>query len=170
MSDQPVPPSRTAIQVDVSAGSPLPPSASSADQVQIELLKQLQQLNSLAKEQLELTRQMVVLNQNVQQQRQQAVKKWRKENPYLTKQCAQAVKIFEGVHKAFLSELAEHIMDNGEDLVDAEFVLNEFVDRFGPRLIHVNSVMNLLQNLGGEEQGKSEPKEKDEKPEEDGLK
>ena len=64
MSDQSVPPSRTAIQVDVSAGSPLPSSASSADQVQIELLKQLQQLNSLAKEQLELTRQMVVLNQN----------------------------------------------------------------------------------------------------------
>ena len=61
-------------------------------------------------------------------------------------------------------------MDNGEDLVDAEFVLNEFVDRFGPRLIHVNSVMNLLQNLGGEEQGKSEQKEKDEKPDEDGLK
>lgn len=37
---------------------------------------------------------------------------------------------------------------NEEDLLDGEFVLSEFVDRFGPRLAHLNGVLQVLAQLG----------------------
>jgi hypothetical protein len=32
--------------------------------------------------------------------------------------------------------------------MDGEFMLNEFVDRFGPRLAHLNGVLQVLTQLG----------------------
>ena len=32
-------------------------------------------------------------------------------------------------------------------MMDGEFMLNEFVDRFGPRLAHLNGVLQVLSQL-----------------------
>ena len=37
--------------------------------------------------------------------------------------------------------------DNYETLLDGEFMLNEFVDRFGPRLAHLNGLLQVLSQL-----------------------
>ena len=42
---------------------------------------------------------------------------------------------------------AARCYDNYESMMDGEFVLNEFVDRFGPRLAHLNGVLQLLAQL-----------------------
>ena len=39
------------------------------------------------------------------------------------------------------------INDNADVLMDGEFMLNEFVDRFGPRLAHLNGVLQVLAQL-----------------------
>jgi hypothetical protein len=39
------------------------------------------------------------------------------------------------------------VVDNEESLVDGEFMLNEFVDRYGPRLAHLNGVLQVLSQL-----------------------
>ena len=39
------------------------------------------------------------------------------------------------------------VNDGFEDMMDSEFVLNEFVDRYGPRLAHLNGVLQLLSQL-----------------------
>jgi len=36
---------------------------------------------------------------------------------------------------------------NPEGLVDGEFILSEFVDRFGPRMAHLNGVLQVLATL-----------------------
>ena len=46
-----------------------------------------------------------------------------------------------------LNRLAREIHDTVDDMADGEFVLNEFVDRFGPRLAHLNSVIQVLAQL-----------------------
>ena len=48
---------------------------------------------------------------------------------------------------AFLESLTEDISENGECLMDGEFMLNEFVDRYGPRLAHLNGVLHVLSQL-----------------------
>ena len=43
--------------------------------------------------------------------------------------------------------MTEEINDTSDDMVDGEFLLNEFIDRYGPRLAHLNSVIQVLAQL-----------------------
>jgi hypothetical protein len=52
-----------------------------------------------------------------------------------------------GVQTAFLQKLIDDVGDNAECLMDGEFMLNEFVDRYGPRLAHLNGVLQVLSQL-----------------------
>jgi hypothetical protein len=46
-----------------------------------------------------------------------------------------------------LENLTDEVADNEECLLDGEFMLNEFVDRFGPRMAHLNGVLQVLSQL-----------------------
>jgi hypothetical protein len=52
------------------------------------------------------------------------------------------------VQVEFLNGMTDEIQENSEALLDGEFVLNEFVDRYGPRLAHLNGVLQMLAQLG----------------------
>jgi hypothetical protein len=52
------------------------------------------------------------------------------------------------VQAQFLESITDEVEANEEDLLDGEFVLSEFVDRFGPRLAHLNGVLQVLAQLG----------------------
>jgi len=41
------------------------------------------------------------------------------------------------------------IRDSAEMLADGEFLMNEFIDRFGPRLAHMHGLLQILSQLGG---------------------
>jgi hypothetical protein len=43
--------------------------------------------------------------------------------------------------------MTREITENYDSLVDGEFMLNEFVDRFGPRLAHLNGLLQVLAQL-----------------------
>jgi hypothetical protein len=43
--------------------------------------------------------------------------------------------------------MTEEINENSDVLMDGEFMLNEFVDRYGPRLAHLNGVLQVLAQL-----------------------
>ena len=47
----------------------------------------------------------------------------------------------------FLTSMTEEINENSDVLMDGEFMLNEFVDRYGPRLAHLNGVLQVLAQL-----------------------
>jgi hypothetical protein len=51
------------------------------------------------------------------------------------------------VQTEFLESLTQEINDNYENLLDGEFMLNEFVDRFGPRMAHLNGLLQVLSQL-----------------------
>lgn len=131
-------------RIDVSAEtgseSPVP-----SDQIVIELLRQLvigqQQQSKLIEE---LTHQTVSL----QKQRVSELQQWKNANPDLARACRKAAETLSRVQTQFLENLTEEIVENEENLVDGDFMLNEFVDRFGPRLAHLNGVLQVLAQLG----------------------
>ena len=47
----------------------------------------------------------------------------------------------------FLESLTAEVSSNYENLLDGEFMLNEFVDRFGPRMAHLNGLLLVLSHL-----------------------
>ena len=55
--------------------------------------------------------------------------------------------LFSPLQTEFLRRLTEEISDNSEHFLEGDFMLNEFVDRFGPRLAHLNGVLQVLSQL-----------------------
>ena len=47
----------------------------------------------------------------------------------------------------YLDRMTDEINDTSDDMVEGEFLLNEFVDRYGPRLAHLNGVIQVLAQL-----------------------
>jgi hypothetical protein len=93
---------------------------------------------------------LVEANQHLtaaQKQRQQELGQWKQANPDLADSCRVAAETLSRVQTQFLDNLTRDIADNEESLVDGEFMLNEFVDRYGPRLAHLNGVLQVLSQL-----------------------
>ncbi len=82
-----------------------------------------------------------------QRQRQQELGQWRKANPRLARKCRQAAETMSHVQTEFLESLIEEVNESADCLIDGDFMLNEFVDRFGPRLAHMNGVLQVLSQL-----------------------
>jgi hypothetical protein len=82
-----------------------------------------------------------------QRQRATELGQWKEAHPELARSCRRAAETLSRVQTEFLRNLTEEIVDNEESLADGEFMLNEFVDRFGPRLAHLNGVLQVLSQL-----------------------
>lgn len=82
-----------------------------------------------------------------QRQRASELGQWKEANPMLARNCRSAAEALGKVQTEFLENMTCEISDNFENMLDGEFVLNEFVDRYGPRLAHLNGVLQLLSQL-----------------------
>ena len=120
-------------------------SNESDSRVVVELLRQLvvsqNQQNMLLEE-------LMQQNAAIQKQRAGELQQWKDANPELSRACREAAETLSRVQTQFLDNMTEEIRDNEEHLVEGEFMLNEFVDRFGPRLAHLNGVLQVLAQLG----------------------
>lgn len=107
----------------------------------------LRQVISNQDQQNQLLRELNNQLNAAQRQRAQELGQWKDANPDLAQCCRSAAETLSRVQTQFLQNLTEEIEMNGECLMDGEFMLNEFVDRFGPRLAHLNGVLQVLSQL-----------------------
>ncbi len=82
-----------------------------------------------------------------QRQRTTELGQWKQANPELARSCRTAAESLSRVQSQFLEDITEDIRDNTDAMMDSDFVLNEFVDRYGPRLAHLNGVLQVLSQL-----------------------
>jgi hypothetical protein len=129
-------------QVDVSAGNISDSVGTQAEQT--ELLREVLAAQDRSNEILE---ELVTVMATSQKQRAQELHQWRHANPELADSCREAAEALSHVQVDYLERITEEISDTADDMADGEFVLNEFVDRFGPRLAHLNSVIQVLAQL-----------------------
>ena len=85
--------------------------------------------------------------QNQQKQRGADLQRWKEANPELAEQCREAAEILGKVQNEFLSSVTDEVTYNEDALVDSDYMLQEFVDRFGPRLAHLNGVLQVVSQL-----------------------
>ncbi|KAA5545382.1 hypothetical protein FYK55_06950 [Roseiconus nitratireducens] len=131
-------------RIDVSAETESEPRKSK-DQVTVDLLRHLV---AGQQQQNQLLEQLIQQQAAVQQQRASELQQWKDANPELARACRDAAETLSRVQTQFLDNLTEEIADSEDSLADSEFMLNEFVDRFGPRLAHLNGVLQVLAQLG----------------------
>lgn len=95
----------------------------------------------------ELMEELVNLLGAAQKQRANELGQWKQANPRLARNCRRAAEALGRIQTEFLESLTEEIAENVETLVEGEFMLNEFVDRFGPRMAHLNGLLQVLSQL-----------------------
>jgi glycerol-3-phosphate dehydrogenase len=108
----------------------------------------MRQLVIAQERQNQLIEQLIQTNVNAQKQRASELQQWKDANPKLARACRRAAESLSRVQAQFLESITDEVEANEEDLLDGEFVLSEFVDRFGPRLAHLNGVLQVLAQLG----------------------
>lgn len=107
----------------------------------------LRQVISNQDQQNQLLRELNNQMSATQRQRAQELCQWKDANPDLAQSCRSAAETLSRVQTQFLQTLTEEIDTHEDCLMDGEFMLNEFVDRFGPRLAHLNGVLQVLSQL-----------------------
>ncbi len=95
----------------------------------------------------ELLEELVAQLSAPQRQRVAELAQWKQANPRLAKGCRIAAEALSKVQSEFLQTLTDEVAANADDLADGDFVFNEFIDRFGPRLAHLNGVIQVLAQL-----------------------
>jgi hypothetical protein len=83
-----------------------------------------------------------------QRQRSAELSHWKQANPQLARSCRNAADALGRVHAEFLESMTRDIQLNAEDMLDGEFVLNEFMDKYGTRMAQLHGVLQLLTQLG----------------------
>ena len=107
----------------------------------------LAQLVTAQSRQNELLEQLIQQMSAAQRQRSNELGQWKQANPVLARRCRDAAETLGQVQTQFLENVTEQIADNADCLLDGEFMMNEFVDRYGPRLAHLNGVLQVLSQL-----------------------
>jgi hypothetical protein len=116
----------------------------SSREEQTELLREILAAQDRTNEILEdLSTTMVA----TQKQRASELHQWRNAHPALAVSCREAAEALTRVQIEYLDRMTEEINETSDDMVEGEFMLNEFVDRYGPRLAHLNSVIQVLAQL-----------------------
>jgi len=130
--------------LDVSAGNE---NANTNPNPTVEVADLLRQLVVGQDRQNELLEDMVEQMNAGQRQRAAELGQWKEANPILARRCRAAAEALGQVQTEFIENMTFEINDNHEGMLEGEFLLNEFVDRFGPRLAHLNGVLQLLSQL-----------------------
>ena len=141
-------------QIDVSEAAYTPPPIRSYEAEQTRLLREILAAQD---RQNELLEELVGQLNATQKQRANELGQWKQANPRLARDCRAAAEALGKVQTEYLVSLTQEITENYESLRDGEFMLNEFVDRFGPRLAHLNGLLQVLSQLSSSPSPASTP-------------
>lgn len=146
MSNQARPSAPLYTQLDITTAATPTPAPVAGN-----LLEQSQLLHDILlalDRQNELMEELISQVGSAQKQRASELTQWKDANPRLAHRCRIASETLTKVQTEFLATLTAEVNENPDALVDGEFFLNEFIDKYGPRLAHLNGVLQVLAQLG----------------------
>lgn len=115
--------------------------------LQNQTLDVLRQNLEMNRQELELTREIVQVNREQRARQAAELERWQNGHQRVLDASREALGRLEQVHAALIGEMADYVEDNHENLIDGDFALSDFVDRFGPRLAHLNTMLAVLRPL-----------------------
>jgi hypothetical protein len=124
-----------------------PKSRATGRDVGFELAVILREMLSVQQRQNALLEDLIAQVNAGQRQRVSELNAWKQANPALSKQCRKAAEALSRVQTEYLRSIADEVVFSEENMTDGDYTLNEFVDRFGPRLAHLNGVLQVLSQL-----------------------
>jgi hypothetical protein len=131
-------------QFDMSvAGYPRIDASPSSDS---EITNLLRQILDVGREQLSQQRALTAAH-DAQARWRAFVTRWRENFPELPDTCRQALPILERAFGKMVSEMTEQLCQDGDDALENDFALQEFLDRYGIRLPQLGTLLNMVTPL-----------------------
>ena len=137
----------TQVQISPSSSSTHAIEAMSERAERSEQTRLLRDMLASQDRQNELLEELVTLIGTPHRQRLAELNQWKQSNPRLSQRCRRAAEALGKVQNEFIESLTSEINENVDSFMDGDFMLNEFVDRFGPRLAHLGGVLQVLAHL-----------------------
>jgi hypothetical protein len=75
------------------------------------------------------------------------LERWQRDFPGLSGACRQAIPVLEHTYGQLITELTDHLSQQGDEALDNDFALQEFLDRYGMRLAQLGTILNLVAPL-----------------------
>jgi transketolase len=105
--------------------------------------------NQLIEQLLQVNKQVLQSANHANNQRQSEIAQWRNAHPELVRSCKSALETLSGVQTDFLQKMADEVEDSKDDLAESDYMFSDFLDRYGPRMAHLNGVLQVLSHLAG---------------------
>jgi hypothetical protein len=134
-------------QIDVTSALSTPPAeppVSATPQVP-ETVELLRQLLEVQREQLANQRAAAAAHDMTSRWRA-FLSRWQQDFPGLPDSCRKALPILERSYGRLIAELTDKLNEDSDPL-DNDFVLQEFLDRYGMRLAQLGTILNLVASL-----------------------
>ena len=131
-------------QVDISTAASGPQGLMSPPEEQSQLLREVLTAQDRTNELLE---ELISTVSSMQRQRNAEINNWKKNNPELARSCHDAAEALSKVQVEYLDRLTEEVNESSDDLLYGDFLLSEFIDKYGPRLAHLNGVIQFLAQI-----------------------
>ena len=126
--------------------------------LQSQTLELQRQVLDTQRQQLEMLRETTQVAREQRARQVAELERWQSSHGELLEQCRPTLQRLEQVHASLLRELADYAADYHENLVDGDFALTDFIDRFGPRLAHLNTMLAVLRPLAAAQQNQQNQK------------
>lgn len=115
--------------------------------LQSQQLELLRQVHEMQRQQLELIKESTHVNREQRSRQGAELERWQQAHEPILDPCKETLAKLEAVHSTLLREAVEYVDENHENLLEGDFMLSDFTDRFGPRLAHLNTVLAVLRPL-----------------------
>lgn len=116
--------------------------------------EQFSQLIELQKEQLNQAR---AASQDSLARWRNLLSRWQKDLPEFAANCKQAYPLLEKAYVQILGGLVEELTQQGDEALDNDFAVQEFLDRYGMRLGQLSHILSVIGPLA-EAANQGEPK------------
>lgn len=113
-----------------------------------ELCTLMREMLAAQDRQNELLEELVVQVGAHHRQRLSELAVWQQANPELANFCRRAADKLSKIQTDYLVSITEEVEYGFDNLREGEYMLSEFVDRFGPRFAHLNGLLHVLSQLG----------------------
>jgi hypothetical protein len=145
-------------QFDTSSANRTPPVVpqQTPAEATIDLLRQLVELQrDSAVQQREVLAQLLAVQQehlnHTRAAAQDALGRWRNllsrwqsQHPEFSNQCRQAYPLLEKAYVAMLAGLVDELSQQGDDALENEFAVQEFLDRYGMRVGQLSHLLSVI--------------------------
>lgn len=125
-----------------------PAAPHAADDSQAGVVTLLREIRDGQQRQNELLQELVEMLGTSQRQRASELHQWKKAHPHLAAECRRAADALGRVQAEYLRRVTAEARENADEMAEGEFVMNEFIDRFAPRLAQLHNLLQVLSHLG----------------------